>query len=153
MNWQKLYNPLMIFILRSPVHGLLDRNTMLITVTGRRSGKSYTAPVNYLTDGNTLLTVSQRHRTWWRNLCGGAPVEVRVKGQTYRALGEACTDDNEVALGLKRYLELAPQIARYIGVGLEPNGQPKCDDLTRAAQERVMVRVHLNNGGMDARNN
>ncbi len=27
MNWQKLYNPFVIALLRSPLHRLLDKNT------------------------------------------------------------------------------------------------------------------------------
>lgn len=44
-------------ILRSPVHGLLSRRVMLITVTAG-------AP---------------ECKRWWRNLRGGAPVTVEVK--------------------------------------------------------------------------
>jgi deazaflavin-dependent oxidoreductase (nitroreductase family) len=152
LNWHKLYDPVTAFILKSPLHGLLDRNLMLVTVTGRKSGKHYTTPVNYLIDGDTLLTVSLRSRTWWRNLRNGGPIEVRLKGRSVSARGEVCADDNGVTQNLKHYLELAPNIARYMGVQLRPDGQLNCDDIAKAARERVMVQVHLN-GGLDAHNN
>lgn len=152
MNWHKLYDPFTAFILKSPLHGLLDRNLMLVTVTGRKSGKHYTTPVNYLIDGDTLLTVSLRSRTWWRNLRGGGPIEVRLKGATLKGRAEACADDAGVTQNLQHYLELVPQIAKYMGVQLEQNGKPNYEDIARAAKDRVMVRVHLNHGGLDARN-
>ena len=153
MNWHKLYDPFTALILRSPLHRLLDRSTMLLTVTGCKSGKHYTTPVNYIVDGDTLLTVSLRNRTWWRNLRGGAPIEVRLKGTTRQGRAEACADDSGVTQNLQHYLELRPQIAKYMGVKLDQSGQPNCEDTARAAKDRVMVRVHLNNGGLHARNN
>jgi deazaflavin-dependent oxidoreductase (nitroreductase family) len=153
MNWHNLYDPFTALILRSPLHGMLDRGTMLITVTGRKSGKRYTTPLNYIIDGDTLLTVSLRHRTWWRNLRGGAPIEVRLKGATHQGRAEACADDAGVTQNLLHYLELTPQIAKYMDVKLDQSGQPHREDIARAAKDRVMVRAHLNNGGMHARNN
>ena len=64
MNWQKLYNPMVIALLHSPLHPLLDEHTMAITVSGRKSGKLYRFPVSYVRDGETLLVISQQDRTW-----------------------------------------------------------------------------------------
>jgi deazaflavin-dependent oxidoreductase (nitroreductase family) len=79
MPWQRLYNPFVI-VLRSSLHGFMGRSTLLLTYTGRKSGKAYTLPVNYLRDGDTLLVVSSCEHIWWKNLRGGAPVAVRVRG-------------------------------------------------------------------------
>jgi hypothetical protein len=65
------YNSMMKWILRSPLHGLISKSTMLITYTGHKSGKLYTIPVNYVRDEDVLSVTSYRHRTWWRNLRGG----------------------------------------------------------------------------------
>jgi hypothetical protein len=66
------YNPLLTWLLRSPLHGLVSNNTLLTTVIGCKSGSNITLPVNYVDMGEELLTVSFRRRTWWRNLRGGA---------------------------------------------------------------------------------
>ena len=57
------FDPLMTLLLRSPLHGMLDKSTMLITVTGRKSGVPYTTPVNYIRSGEVLLTTSFKDRT------------------------------------------------------------------------------------------
>jgi hypothetical protein len=57
------YNSIMAFILRSPLHGLLSGSTMLITYTGRKSGKSITLPTNWVRDENTVFVTSLRART------------------------------------------------------------------------------------------
>jgi deazaflavin-dependent oxidoreductase (nitroreductase family) len=117
---------------------------LLITITGRKSGKAYTTPVSYLRDGDTLLITSSRHRTWWRNLRGGAPVTVRLQAQDRRGWGEVIEDHQAVAEGLLAFLQKAPPIAlRYYGVSLDPDGQPDWDDVERAAQNAVLIRLQL----------
>ena len=32
MNWHKLYNPLVVWVLRSPLHGLMDKSQKLIHI-------------------------------------------------------------------------------------------------------------------------
>ena len=47
-------NPLLRAVLRSPAHGLLSRRVVLITVTGRRSGRTFTFPVQYSRQGERV---------------------------------------------------------------------------------------------------
>ncbi len=136
------YNPIMLWILRSPLHSMLSGSTMIITYTGRKSGKTFSTPVNYVRDGNLLWTISFRHRTWWKNL-RDSPVTLRIQGKDLTGMARAITDPQEVTTNLMAYLQKAPQIARYIGVGLDANGQPKLEDVAEAAKTRVMVRVQL----------
>ena len=72
-------NPLIITILRSPLHPMMSKAIMLITFTGRKSGKRYTTPVSYSRQGETVYVFT--HGTWWKNLRGGAPVSLRLRGQ------------------------------------------------------------------------
>ncbi len=41
----------MKFLLRSPIHGMVSKTVLLITFTGRKSGKSFTTPVDYSQEG------------------------------------------------------------------------------------------------------
>jgi deazaflavin-dependent oxidoreductase (nitroreductase family) len=138
------YNPIMAWLLRSPLHAALNGGFMLITVTGRKSGKLYTTPVNYRREDGSLLIMSPRTRTWWRNLRDGAPVTVRLKGRDMDGIGVAITGKADVAASLARYFEQMPQQAKYFGVKLNSDGKPDGDDIARAAKERVLVRVQLN---------
>jgi len=137
------YNKFMIWILRSPLHGMLDKSTLLVTVSGRKSGRQITTPVNYVRDGDTLWVTSTRQRAWWRNLRGGAPLTVRLGGVEYRAAGEALESESAVADGLRLYFKIAPQVARYFQVQLDASGQPLEVDLARTAQSRVAIRIDL----------
>ena len=95
-------------ILRSPFHRLLSKNTMLITFTGRLSGKRYTTPVNYLLIGDVLSVVSQRDRTWWRNLRGGSLVTLQLNGEKVRGRAVVVEDDEGIHQHLLAYLQQAP---------------------------------------------
>lgn len=139
---QPFYNRLMSALLRSPLHGLISASIMLITVTGRRSGSAYAVPVNYVRDDGTLIVMTQADRTWWRNLRGGAPVTVRLRGREYQARAEAFESASEVAATLVAVVRLRPAYARYFGIDLGADGQPTdADAAQRAAQGRVIVRV------------
>jgi hypothetical protein len=75
-------NPIMKFLLRSPVHGLWSDSLMLITFTGRKSGRRFTTPVRYIKTGETVRCFTAAENQWWRNLRTGARVELLIKGAT-----------------------------------------------------------------------
>jgi len=139
----RLGNPILAALLRSPLHAMVDSGMMLVSVTGRRSGKLYTTPVNYLRDGDSLTVISLRERTWWRNLRGGAEVGLHLQGQPRRARATAAEDDPSVTIGLRRLLALNPAYARFLGVRLRSDGTAEPHDLARAARSRVVVSIHL----------
>ncbi|MBN1537624.1 MAG: nitroreductase family deazaflavin-dependent oxidoreductase [Anaerolineales bacterium] len=143
----KLSNPLIAAILRSPLHGMLSRSTMLVTVKGRKSGKTYTTPVNYIRQGNMLYTLSSRERTWWRNLRGEAEVTLCFQGEQMKGWGKVVEDDLGVAEALSAYLQLAPQYARYLNIQTDKDGHPIAQDIAQKAQSRVVVTIDLGAGG------
>ena len=46
-------NPSVRFLLRSPLHGLMSGNTLLLEFTGRKSGRALSTPISYRLEGNT----------------------------------------------------------------------------------------------------
>lgn len=140
------YNTLIAWLLRSPLHFLLSKNTLLLTVTGRKSGRQIVTPVNFVRQGTALWATSTRQRTWWRNLLGGAACQVVLDGRSRAATGVAFTDPQAVADGLRLYFQQAPGVARYFQVKLDAQGNPDAADLPRAAAERVVVRFEVSAG-------
>jgi hypothetical protein len=72
-------NVVVRFLLRSPLHALFSGRLLLLTYTGRTSGERYTIPVSYTRAGDVVTVLTYRSRTWWKQLCGGAPVVVELK--------------------------------------------------------------------------
>ncbi len=139
------FNPITTWIMRSPLHGFVSKNMMLITYTGRKSGKQYTTPVNYLEiakNGSTFLyTTSYRERVWWRNLRGGAEVTLRLQGRDLPARAEVVEELEQVAQELGAYLRQAPNLGRYLSVSMDEGGTPDVEDLQRAAEKMVVVKT------------
>ena len=128
-------------ILRSPLHAMLSKNTLLLTFTGRISGRQYSTPVNYALIDDVIFIFSKRDRTWWRNLRGGAPVSFRWQGGTATGWGEAFEDDAEVERGLMTYLQAVPSVAKYFEVRLDEEGHLKREDVAQAAKPRMLVKI------------
>jgi hypothetical protein len=75
------YNPLVTRLLRSPLRRILDRSTLLLTYTGRKSGRSYTLPISYAQQNSRLLLITRRPKAWWKNVADGAPVSLWLRGE------------------------------------------------------------------------
>ena len=116
---------------------------MLVTYTGRKSGKKFVVPVNNSRQDNSLITVSLRQRKWWRNLCAGAQVQLRLQGKDVRAFATASVDDQTVAARLMDLVKLNPVYARYLQIGFDATSAPVLDDGLRAAGTRVVIRFDL----------
>jgi deazaflavin-dependent oxidoreductase (nitroreductase family) len=130
-----------LWLLRSPLHRVMSSSTMLLTFTGRKSGRTYTTPVNYVRYGEDLLVVGSKEHSWWKNLRGGAPVIVRVRGWEMRAEAEAF-EGEEAEEGFLAVIRAVPAYRRYWKVELGEDGLPKDPAaLTRIAYENALVRV------------
>jgi deazaflavin-dependent oxidoreductase (nitroreductase family) len=137
----------MAWLLRSRLSRLVDRGLMLLTVTGRHSGRAYTLPVQYVRDGPVLWVYvgSEATKTWWRNLTGGGDVEVLLRRQVHAGVARAllpAKDPRAVADGLRRYVDRFPGTAKRLGL---PAGDTAA--LSEAAARSVVVRVTLNEDG------
>jgi deazaflavin-dependent oxidoreductase (nitroreductase family) len=129
----------MTWMLRSPFHVFMG-GLLLITVTGRKSGRAISTPVNYVRDGDTLLITSKVDRTWWKNLRGGAPVTLLMNGKTYQAHATAIEDRTAVEGELLRFFRL---IKRTIaGIHLDKDGRPtKPEKFAQVALTRVVIEI------------
>jgi deazaflavin-dependent oxidoreductase (nitroreductase family) len=140
----RLVNPFVGLLLRSPLHGLMSADVMLITVTGRRSGRRYTMPVSYLRDGDRVRCLTGREMTWWRNLRGGADVTLQLAGEERRGRAEAVVDDaDRIERALADFLTRLPRDAVYYEVGLDGAQRPLEADVQRAADHVVPIEIRL----------
>jgi hypothetical protein len=97
----RIVNPALTAILRSPIHGLASGRVALITYTGRRSAREYTIPCFYRDKGDevTIAVGWPDRKVWWRSLTGdGGPVSLLVRGQELRGHAIASRDAGRDAL-------------------------------------------------------
>jgi deazaflavin-dependent oxidoreductase (nitroreductase family) len=77
-------NGLVLGVLHSPLHRVLDRSVCEIEYLGRRTGRLLRLPVQYVHDGDRLVVVAGAAGTkqWWRNFTGaGQPVTFTIAGR------------------------------------------------------------------------
>lgn len=135
-------NGFMSWLLRSPFHRLLSDGMMLITVTGRKTGRKYTTPVGFYRKGEYLWVLTNRDRTWWKNVQGGADVSLLLQGKPARAFAEPQLELSTVELLLQEYIKHIPQAAKPMGIHVQ-DGKPNLEDIARLAKERLFVRITL----------
>jgi deazaflavin-dependent oxidoreductase (nitroreductase family) len=130
-------------IIRSPIHAMLGPSFGVITVRGRKSGREISLPINTIPqkDGS-LLVVSMRSRTWWRNLEGGAPAALRRAGKTSTVRAELITAEEKVTAGLAAYFAEYPAYAKYFDIPMRADCTPDPARLCEVAGERVLLRLH-----------
>lgn len=132
----------MKLILHTPMHGMVSKTTLLITFTGRKSGKAFTTPVSYSKEGDQVYVFT--HAAWWKNLIGGAPVNLLIRGREFRGLAEPVVEDKEtIADGLAAHLQKVPFDARFYGVTFDEHGNPRAEEVQKAALTVVMIRIRL----------
>ena len=70
---------------------------IMVTMKGRRSGRSRSVQLAYHEDGGDLLVVAsamgqERHPAWRYNLEANPDVEIQMRGETFPARAEVLTD-------------------------------------------------------------
>jgi deazaflavin-dependent oxidoreductase (nitroreductase family) len=133
---------MLIGLLKSPLHGVLSKNLLLLRFSGRKSGKRYELPVAYVRQGNSIMIATKAK--WWQNLRGGAPVELRLRGKDVAAQASVADDKAERAADLRRLLNSANQVGRFMQVEMDASGEPNPQQLAAAIEDGwVVVRATL----------
>lgn len=114
MNTTKALNPMLLAVLRSPIHRVADRALVGFSYRGRKTGRMHQMPVMYVLDGEDVVILPgwPERKSWWHNFDGAeggratlqlrgraTPVDVQVVHDT--------VDPAEYARLLERY------VARY----------------------------------------
>jgi deazaflavin-dependent oxidoreductase (nitroreductase family) len=117
-------------------------SVMLISYTGRKTGKPYRQPVSYVRDGEVLLTPGGGR--WTLNLAGGRPVRIRLRGRDLAASAELVTDPAEVERLLGVLTAKNPRAARFIPIPRRDDGRLEPEALAAALRHGFcIVRWHL----------
>ena len=105
----RLANPVVRSVLRSRVHPLLSGRLLVLTYSGRRTGRTFAIPLRYAeTDDGRLVAVALRpeEKLWWRAFAEEAAASVTLRGANKPVTGV-------ITAGAPRDEALAAYIARY----------------------------------------
>lgn len=139
-----IINPLMRLTLRSPLHFMFSSSLMLITFSGRKSGKLFTTPVRYMRVGNKVSCFTAKTNQWWRNVQANPQIVLRVAGKNYECEASIVTDESErIAAAIRNLLVSFPNDAPYYEIELQADKTPVEKDLLRASENTVLVEAEL----------
>ena len=93
-----LANALATTILRSPWHRMRSDRLLLLTFTGRKSGKEFTTPIRYVQDGETLQIRVLVEYSWWKNLVAETTVHVLLRGEMRTGIAEVLPAEGGVVV-------------------------------------------------------
>jgi hypothetical protein len=108
----RMINVPMRLLLRLPFKTPLNRRLMLLSFTGRKTGRAYRQPVSYVPDGDTLLTPAGGR--WKLNLREGEPIRIRLRGRDVLGRPEFIRNVEEVERLLRRMMAINPRITSFV---------------------------------------
>lgn len=106
---------------------LVGNDMLLLTTTGRRTGKAHTVPLLYLREGDRFVVIASfggrpYHPAWYLNLRADPAVEVQIQGRRFHAVASTATSDEramwwpQVARAYRGYSEYSSRTDRTIPV-------------------------------------
>ena len=124
---------------------LVGRIILLLTTTGRRSGKKRVTPLQYEMIGRDYYLGSARgiKSDWVRNIQSDPQVEIRVGGKHFRCTAEVVADPSKFADFMEVRLERHPLMIGFIME--KAHGLPKHhsrEQLEALAINEAFVIVH-----------
>jgi len=140
-NIQKIHRVLYAIGLGS----LIGRIILLLTTTGRRSGKKRVTPLQYELIGSDYYVGAARgmKADWVRNIQSDPHVEVRVGAKHFSANAEIVNDPSRLADFVEVRLERHPRMIGFImhkAHGLPK--RPSREQLEKLAEKEALVIVH-----------
>ena len=142
MKPPKFANDLVTFLLRSPLHRLISNQLLLLTYTGRKSGKRVTVPLGYVRKENTIVLLTDH--AWYKNLLANPQVSLHLQGKTYAGSAEVIADDKAVVeQEMIYFVKRSPGGARAYGVKMLPSGEPDLATVKQAVGRFTAIRVPL----------
>jgi|SRR5215472_14166689 len=90
---------------------------MLLTTTGRKTGRQFTVPLLYIRYGERVVTVASKggmdhHPLWYRNLVANPAVDVQIGAQIDRMQARTASDAEKAELWPK-LVAMYPDYAAY----------------------------------------
>ncbi len=137
----RLVNPLLMAVLRTPLAGPIGKQLMVLSFTGRKTGRQFTIPVSAHMIDNDLYALTGA--AWKQNFRGGAPAEVVYGGKTSAMQGELIRDRPVVSELYLRCTEAygAKRAQRMIGLKFREQRIPTLEEFAEAVDRMRLAAI------------
>jgi hypothetical protein len=143
----RVVNPILGLLLRTPVMGSAGKELMVVTFTGRKTGRRYSMPLSAHRIDNDLYALTGA--SWKHNFRDGATAEVLHDGKTTRMHGELI-QDRAVVVDLYRRLAESYGVRRAqraFGLKFRDKRIPTPQEFTEAVEQHRLAAVRLTPAG------
>ncbi|MGO9385942.1 MAG: hypothetical protein ACLP4W_28720 [Mycobacterium sp.] len=139
----RLVNPILSFLLRTPLAGPARKQLMVLSFTGRKTGRPYSIPVSAHLIDHDLYALTGA--PWKQNFRGGAPARVVYDGKTSDMRGELIRDRTVVADLFHRCTESygVQRAQRMTGLKFRDPRIPTRDEFAEAVDRLHLAAVRL----------
>ena len=139
----RVVNPILRSLLRTPVMGAARSRMMVVSFSGRKTGRRYSIPLSAHRVDNDLYALTSA--PWKRNFRDGAAAEVLLDGKSTTMRGELIEDPAVVADISRRCAESygAKRAQRPMGLKFRDDRVPTLEEFTEAAQRLGVGAVRL----------
>ena len=110
----------MTFLLRRGWMGPASDIIMVITTTGRKTGRKHSIPIGYLRDGNDVVALTgEKVSNWFRNVLANGEATLEIKKEKIDVRGKLIADETE----RQRIFKMYQQNEKYFksNFGIEVN--------------------------------
>jgi hypothetical protein len=146
---QPVINPLMVWLLQSPLHRLVSGSHLLVVYRGRRTGIERRFPVGYATAGDEVVILVGRAeaKMWWRNFLTPWPITLVLRGRTVHGTGLVVRgDSDEVVRMARHYFSRYPRNERALGLRFGGGELPDSEAIRSAVTGLTFILVSRSEG-------
>jgi len=127
----------MAFLLRRGWMGPASDMLMVITTTGRKSGKRHSIPIGYIRDGEDIVVLSSKNPSnWFRNVLANGKATLEIKKEKFDARGELITDEAE----RQRIFAIHKLNTKYFKANFKVELDSPENVLQEALADRIFIR-------------
>ncbi|WP_375488702.1 hypothetical protein [uncultured Mycobacterium sp.] len=139
----RVVNPILRSLLRTPLMGPARKQLMVLSFTGRKTGRQYAIPVSAHRIDNLLYALTGA--PWKLNFRDGADAQVLLDGKTTAMRGELIQDRGVVADLYRRCSESygVKGAQRMIGIKFREPRIPSLDEFAEAVDRLKLAAVRL----------
>ncbi len=139
----RLVNPVLGFLLRTPLAGPARKQLMVLGFTGRKTGRQYSIPLSAHVIDNDLYALTGA--SWKQNFRNGAPAQVVYDGKTTAMRGELIRDRAIVSGLFQRCAESygVQRAQRMMGLKFREQRIPMREEFEEAVDRLHLAAVRL----------
>ncbi|MBY0399538.1 hypothetical protein K2X89_04540 [Myxococcota bacterium] len=112
-------NPIVMAVLRSRFHAIASAALLVVSWSGRSSGRRFSIPTGYQRDGDDVIVMLSKadRKRWWKNFRSPWPADLLIAGRERTAMGTVVPPGSDAFYTLvEGTIRATPFMAKQFGL-------------------------------------